>query len=870
MQQHDQRSNTTGYGPAVCSSLLALLLALQPAWADDLDADGWDAAVDCDDADAAVNPDATESCNAIDDNCDASIDESGCPCAVETDGAHTFLFCTTGETWTDAQVECAAYGYHLADLDDAGEDAWLWSMATATSASNWWIGLNDLGSEGAFEWDAGSDTRYTNWRAGEPNDYDGAEDCVWYASTGAGAWNDKDCTATAYFLCEAGCTTRTVYADVDGDTYGDASVTERLCELEVGWVDDASDCDDAAPSISPAAAEVCDGDPTAADAYGAWGVDEDCDGAADDDDTSVDVSGYSRFYLDMDGDGYAGATDSTSACDVTAGVFVVAEDCDDTDVDAFPGASEVRADGIDQDCDGADSCTWYGDADGDGYGDSAAPLEDCVGPPAGYVDNADDCDDGDASLGVYAEETCNAADDDCDGTIDDGADCPGISASYDDHLYVFSTTAATWPDAQSVCTSIGYHLVDVADAPEEAWLWIVAEALDALNPWWQGYNDGEVEGSFVWDGGSPSTFTDWRAGEPNDYGGAEDCGAFADDGAGAWNDRDCENVLPFVCELGCEKAIWYADADADGFGDATQMERGCEAPPGFVADDNDCDDTSESISPAGVEVCGGDDENCDDVYSTLDDTDCVEPDPEGDRDGDGVQNGIERELGIDHQDPDSDDDSLPDAAEVEVLTTDTAGGDDIWIAPDTDDDGLTDPLDTDDDGDTIPTSDEVGDPTAPADTDGDGTPDHRDADSDGDGMSDASEAGKDSDLDGIPNVTETDDDGDGRASADESLADADGDGAADPDIDGDGVPNALDRDSDGDGCLDADENEEAWLAADPACGDENAHTGRSPDAEEPGEGPGPECGCGTLPAAPGVAALLPILAAVRRRRAPRP
>lgn len=63
---------------------------------------------------------------------------------------------------------------------------------------------------------------------------------------------------------------------------------------------------------------------------------------------------------------------------------------------------------------------------------------------------------------------------------------------------------------------------------------------------------------------------------------------------------------------------WYADDDADGFGDPLETTSGCDAPSGFIADQTDCDDTNALINP-GVEEDGGNevDENCDGV---VDDT----------------------------------------------------------------------------------------------------------------------------------------------------------------------------------------------------------------------------------------------------------
>jgi hypothetical protein len=63
--------------------------------------------------------------------------------------------------------------------------------------------------------------------------------------------------------------------------------------------------------------------------------------------------------------------------------------------------------------------------------------------------------------------------------------------------------------------------------------------------------------------------------------------------------------------------VFYADADADGFGDAvtTQEVSACEgmaaAPTGYVADATDCNDTDATINTSGVEILAdGIDQNC--------------------------------------------------------------------------------------------------------------------------------------------------------------------------------------------------------------------------------------------------------------------
>ena len=56
---------------------------------------------------------------------------------------------------------------------------------------------------------------------------------------------------------------------------------------------------------------------------------------------------------------------------------------------------------------------------------------------------------------------------------------------------------------------------------------------------------------------------------------------------------------------------WYADSDGDTYGDPNITQQSCTQPSGFVADNNDCDDTNNAVYPGATEVCNGIDDNCD-------------------------------------------------------------------------------------------------------------------------------------------------------------------------------------------------------------------------------------------------------------------
>jgi hypothetical protein len=144
------------------------------------------------------------------------------------------------------------------------------------------------------------------------------------------------------------------YADADGDGYGPTDARPGYaCDLPAGAADNADDCDDADPALSPGAPELCD----------PAGVDEDCDGLVNDADPDLSTEGLATFYLDEDRDDYGDDAAPLAACVTPPGYADVAGDCDDTDREINPSAAEICDNGIDEDCLPGVGCGVHGTTD---------------------------------------------------------------------------------------------------------------------------------------------------------------------------------------------------------------------------------------------------------------------------------------------------------------------------------------------------------------------------------------------------------------------------------------------------------------------------------------------------------------------------
>ena len=282
------------------------------------------------------------------------------------------------------------------------------------------------------------------------------------------------------------------------------------------------------------------------------------------------------------------------------------------------------------------SLTYYQDADNDGYGNAAVTQVGCAAIP-GYVTNSTDCND--ANNAIYpgaVDVPGNGVDEDCNGfdaplqfgiyEFTDVANCPVLANGVTTQPSVatfgaFTNQGATCSPTANVFNNTGWNLTPTIDLNQYNQFSITGANCSSLNIAKLAFNhrvsstggtptihirssldnyaaDIDTVGT-AWNGNNvladtvvlPAAFTNISAVTFRFY---------ITNQATATSTFRMDNVSLWGTSSTLVPSLFYADADADGFGNPAQDTLVCNAPAGYVANNTDCNDNDAAINPNTV------------------------------------------------------------------------------------------------------------------------------------------------------------------------------------------------------------------------------------------------------------------------------
>jgi len=413
--------------------------------------------------------------------------------------------------------------------------------------------------------------------------------------------------------------------------------TAALAMFATGCGDDAT--------VTPPSGDTGDGDVSEADTG---------DDTGSEDTGGSDDGGGAAECIDQDDDTYG------LNCDP-------GPDCNDLNADVNPGAEEICGDRFDNDCDGDvdEDCTCS-----DGQVEACYEGDPAVQGVGACRDGYRVCDDGvwsDCNHGSPRDEICDARDNDCDGSVDEGVsnscgtcgappeeicgdfldnDCNG---AVDDVEGCSCEGRTNQPCYTGPPATLGFGICrgGVAECADDAFVACLGEVLPAVEVC-NGLDD-DCDGQI--DEGLANSCGVCGAADPVETcnGIDDDCNGQIDEGltnlcgecgaidepeeCGDGLDNDCDGEIDESC--GCfdgATGCWPGRADQRGVGECTDGVRECDPSgefwgpcegailPGIeICDglDNDCDGEIDE-GPDGCSVCGGELEICDGLDNDCD------------------------------------------------------------------------------------------------------------------------------------------------------------------------------------------------------------------------------------------------------------
>jgi hypothetical protein len=256
-------------------------------------------------------------------------------------------------------------------------------------------------------------------------------------------------------------------------------------------------------------------------------------------------------------------------------------------------------------------------------GPAVEEQDSAVDPDGDGFYGTEDCAEGDVAVHPGAPEVCDGVDNDCDGQVDEGVEQTWY-ADRDDDGFGDPDSPVEACEAPEGAVVVG---TDCDDSNDESWPG-APELCDGLDNNCDGDIDEDDQQEWYPDGDGDGYGDESLAalscsapeGHVAEGGDCDDAAATAFPGAPELCDEidnDCDGDV----DEGVT-STFYADRDADGWGEGGETTEACAPPEGYAAEAGDCDDANPAYHPGAAEPDCTDpaDYNCDGStgYADLD------------------------------------------------------------------------------------------------------------------------------------------------------------------------------------------------------------------------------------------------------------
>ncbi|XP_074624200.1 uncharacterized protein LOC141882148 isoform X4 [Acropora palmata] len=411
------------------------------------------------------------------------------------------------QTWENARRVCrqdpnGRMKGDLVTIDDQYEQAFL-ITAIGGRQSFFWIGLNDLLTDGTFYWTDNSIIKFTNWGTGQPSRGRVFPNCV--SMTPSGRWINRQCSQSRGYICEAG-----ALPDYTNTTVTPIQNRTSECPLHYNLVGDDCYFVSSTKLTWNEAREVCkresNGDlisvhSPVGQAYVLMNL------------KNLDGSLWLGLFREAFSSEFIWSDHSLSVYTAWAPKQPNAEKAQKTCV-AVNSSNSNAGLWDDIDC-----------AARNGFICKIRKGEPHISPSV---------------LGS----------------------CPSGWIKFDQHCYLFRDTyndRRTWTSARYMCLRQGANLLSITSKQE---LDFISHHFsdNRHGQVWLGLNDRNIEAGYTWSDGSPVTFLNWYPGEPNDVNNVENCAEMYPVDT-RWNDMKCTDLNGYICKqpLECSAALGMVD-----------------------------------------------------------------------------------------------------------------------------------------------------------------------------------------------------------------------------------------------------------------------------------------------------------------------